>query len=206
MACEIFPDQGSNPCPPHWQADSEPLDHQGSPQIPFGISNFVSFRWILRSGIAEPYVVTSSLHRMGWGGQRRWDQKEEAPEMQSWGHVCLQLSLRCPLWTRHFTGGELEVSLQCPQLGSSAIEGWYSDQLRSWQGTQSGQCPCPWLGVGEKSTPKDHCQARCSRRRWRRGLAGGVGAHADNKQPLPDSHALPSSLYWSWCWSSPDGL
>ena len=31
-ACEIFPDQGSNPCPLHWQADSEPLCHQGSPQ------------------------------------------------------------------------------------------------------------------------------------------------------------------------------
>ena len=30
-ACEIFPDQGSNPCPLHWQADSQPLCHQGSP-------------------------------------------------------------------------------------------------------------------------------------------------------------------------------
>ena len=27
----IFPDQGSNPCPMHWQADSQPLRHQGSP-------------------------------------------------------------------------------------------------------------------------------------------------------------------------------
>ena len=27
----ILPDQGSNPCPPHWQADSQPLRHQGSP-------------------------------------------------------------------------------------------------------------------------------------------------------------------------------
>ena len=27
----IFPDQGSNPCPVHWQADSQPLRHQGSP-------------------------------------------------------------------------------------------------------------------------------------------------------------------------------
>ena len=26
----IFPDQGSNPCPLHWQADSQPLRHQGS--------------------------------------------------------------------------------------------------------------------------------------------------------------------------------
>ena len=30
-ACGIFPDQGSNPCPLHWQADSQPLRHQRSP-------------------------------------------------------------------------------------------------------------------------------------------------------------------------------
>ena len=29
----ILPDQGSNPCPLHWQADSQPLRHQGSPEI-----------------------------------------------------------------------------------------------------------------------------------------------------------------------------
>ena len=33
-ACGIFPDQGSNPCSLNWQADSQPLRHQGSP-IPF---------------------------------------------------------------------------------------------------------------------------------------------------------------------------
>ena len=36
-ACGIFPDQGSNPCPLHWQADSQPLRHQGSPQKMFYI-------------------------------------------------------------------------------------------------------------------------------------------------------------------------
>ena len=30
-ACGIFPDRGLNPCPLHWQADSQPLRHQGSP-------------------------------------------------------------------------------------------------------------------------------------------------------------------------------
>ena len=30
-ACGITPDQGSNPCPLHWKADSQPLCHQGSP-------------------------------------------------------------------------------------------------------------------------------------------------------------------------------
>ena len=34
-ACGIFPDQGSNPCPLHWQADSQPLRHQGSPTLSF---------------------------------------------------------------------------------------------------------------------------------------------------------------------------
>ena len=34
-ACGIFPDQGSNPCPLHWQADSQPLRHQGSPNKEF---------------------------------------------------------------------------------------------------------------------------------------------------------------------------
>ena len=31
-ACGIFPDQGSNPCPLHWQADSQLLRHQESPK------------------------------------------------------------------------------------------------------------------------------------------------------------------------------
>ena len=31
-ACGILPDQGSNPCPLHWQADSQSLRHQGSPK------------------------------------------------------------------------------------------------------------------------------------------------------------------------------
>ena len=34
-ACGIFPDQGLNPCPLHWQADCQPLHHQGSPRNDF---------------------------------------------------------------------------------------------------------------------------------------------------------------------------
>ena len=30
-ACGVFPDHSSNPCPLHWQADSQPLCHQASP-------------------------------------------------------------------------------------------------------------------------------------------------------------------------------
>ena len=38
VACGIFPDQGLNPCPLHWQADSQPLRHQGSPAFLFKYS------------------------------------------------------------------------------------------------------------------------------------------------------------------------
>ena len=34
-ACGIFPNQGSNPCSLHWQADSQPLRHQGIPDVVF---------------------------------------------------------------------------------------------------------------------------------------------------------------------------
>ena len=51
-ACGIFPDQGSNPCLLHWQADSYTLRHQGTPPLDFFIciSGF-SFIWskLLRS-------------------------------------------------------------------------------------------------------------------------------------------------------------
>ena len=36
-ACGIFPNQGLNPCPLHWEADSRPLHHHGSPTINFCI-------------------------------------------------------------------------------------------------------------------------------------------------------------------------
>ena len=46
-ACGIFPDQGLNPCFLHWQADSLPLSHQGSPgSILFAILR-TSWIWML---------------------------------------------------------------------------------------------------------------------------------------------------------------
>ena len=50
VACGIFPDQGSNPYPLHWQADSQPLRHQGSPCIFFKnlVLYFESFAWLHR--------------------------------------------------------------------------------------------------------------------------------------------------------------
>ena len=41
----IFPDQGSNPCPLHWQVDSLPLSHQGHPLLSFP-TTFVIYSWL----------------------------------------------------------------------------------------------------------------------------------------------------------------
>ena len=45
VARGIFLDQGSNLCPLHWQVDSYPLDHQGSPEVlaPDGSCSLVTF-------------------------------------------------------------------------------------------------------------------------------------------------------------------
>ena len=43
-ACGIFPDQGSNLCPLHWQADSQPLSHQGSPYCVNSLKVFHMFQ------------------------------------------------------------------------------------------------------------------------------------------------------------------
>ena len=40
-ACGIFLDQGSNPCPLHWQADSYLLDHHGNPIFSFLLSMMI---------------------------------------------------------------------------------------------------------------------------------------------------------------------
>ena len=46
-ACAIFPDQGSNPCPLHWQADSLLLSHQGNPHLYNNINaTYYSKVWI----------------------------------------------------------------------------------------------------------------------------------------------------------------
>ena len=44
-ACGILPDQGSNPCPLHWQAASQPLHHQGNPRSLSKNQKSVPYLW-----------------------------------------------------------------------------------------------------------------------------------------------------------------
>ena len=61
-ACGIFPDQGSNPCPLHWQAGFQPLRHQGSP-----LGSLFSVRLvptsILHVNIRVEFINGASLYK-----------------------------------------------------------------------------------------------------------------------------------------------
>ena len=77
MSCGIFSDQGLNPCPLHWQADSNPLIHQGGPSVLFfnlfplsyftlmknhTSSNVPSWEQFFENSIfSSPQIQTSSL-------------------------------------------------------------------------------------------------------------------------------------------------
>ena len=72
-ACGIFPDQGSNLCPLHWQAVSQPLRHQGSPNVQFfKYKNGEIFRqsqlsWLVAElGQEAPRQETVILCHMTW--------------------------------------------------------------------------------------------------------------------------------------------
>ena len=57
-ACGIFPDQGSNPCPLHWQVDSQSLCHQGGPSpINFLIFVLMIFHIQLELTTYLPFLV-----------------------------------------------------------------------------------------------------------------------------------------------------
>ena len=58
MECEIFLDQGSNLCPPHWQVESQPLDHQKSPRM---CNNF----WSIDNKVKEPILGNFILFPVG---------------------------------------------------------------------------------------------------------------------------------------------
>ena len=62
-ACGILPDQGSNPRPLHWQADSQPLRHQGSPHSCTFPAGWSSKRQLGRMGWPDvPGLAQRGLH------------------------------------------------------------------------------------------------------------------------------------------------
>ena len=64
-ACGILPDQGSNPCPLHWQADSQPLRHQGSPS---GVSFYEDTNPTLRTSFYLNYFISGPMSKYSHTG------------------------------------------------------------------------------------------------------------------------------------------
>ena len=58
----IFPDQGLNPYPLHWQADSQPLRHQGSPNNCFFIFSVFISQYLSYAACSFPYCINRNLH------------------------------------------------------------------------------------------------------------------------------------------------
>ena len=69
-ACGILPDQGSNPCPLHWQADSQPLRHQGSPYCLFKNLFFKSLFLYSFAFSQLPVLLYECNVLPFWGSQR----------------------------------------------------------------------------------------------------------------------------------------
>ena len=61
VACGILPDQGPNPCPLHWQADSQPLRHQGSPSLSNNNPAFQSYSQSYCKDISCLHVIHAAL-------------------------------------------------------------------------------------------------------------------------------------------------
>ena len=64
LACGIFPDQGSNPCPKHWQAYSQTMDHLGScSKLVFNVFTEANDRtWIQDFWFQIPYHFHYTLY------------------------------------------------------------------------------------------------------------------------------------------------
>ena len=68
-ACGIFLGQGLNPCPLHWQVDSSPLCHQGSPTFAFisfalgGWSKKMLLRFMSKSVSSRSFMVSGVTFR-----------------------------------------------------------------------------------------------------------------------------------------------
>ena len=71
-ACGIFPDHRLNLCPLHWQADSYPLHHQGSPH---GIFTCFFVFWV--SLVAKMVKNLSVMHETGVHSLGQEDPREK---------------------------------------------------------------------------------------------------------------------------------
>ena len=77
LACGIFPNQGSNMCPLHWQADSQSLECQGNPHTCFFFFNEL---------LLSTYYVSRPV--LGIEGKRWTTQSSTGAALREWVCIC----------------------------------------------------------------------------------------------------------------------
>ena len=146
-ACGIFPDQGSNPCPLHWQADSQPLRHQGSPDFP-SFDDLDSFEnnWsgILQNILPLGFVRFFSWLDLGYGSLGGKPQ-EKCPSRHVLSRYVLSARLSAAVADLDHLAGVLSVRGLCCQVTRPpspplstlcSLEGSYTalPTLKGWGG------------------------------------------------------------------------
>ena len=92
-ACGIFPDQGLNPCLLHWQVDSLPLSHQGSPR------NVKGSPWVSAQKHFWIFSSSSHLRQQAGGcppcqsGRHRKIKEKENIVLKEWPPLCIYFLL-----------------------------------------------------------------------------------------------------------------
>ena len=86
----IFPDQGSNPCPLHWQVDSYPLYHQGSLSKPiFNLVHACPVTSVVSDSATLWIVAHQAPLSMEFSRQEHWNGlpfpiPEDLPPLRDW--------------------------------------------------------------------------------------------------------------------------
>ena len=81
-ACGILPDQGTNLCPPHWRADSQPLRHQGSPSLLHSVEGVFGPG---HSWYHPVWLCTRRWTLLFWGYSFLWGERESGLWGDGWG-------------------------------------------------------------------------------------------------------------------------
>ncbi|XP_059992933.1 nuclear RNA export factor 3-like [Lagenorhynchus albirostris] len=93
VACGIFPDRGTNPCPLHRQADSQPLRHQGSPKISIFDLTVYLCENIDQVNTLQRKARCRGIYRRRhnyWSQQATSQQQQDRESLRSDAHVDIQ--------------------------------------------------------------------------------------------------------------------
>ena len=140
-ACGIFPDQGSNPCPLHWQADSQPLRHQGSPECATVWSLFCCC-WGHGCAPLQHSVQFNTQNKHFWGLVKAQPWNRQVPHIANTKPQCVDHPRAFALAVSSTL--KLPQPLPCLRSPSTFLREAF---LGLWLGLLSFKCSPVWIGL-----------------------------------------------------------